>query len=155
MSFSRTLVAAPRVLFAVALLTSSAAAQLQPTWVSIQDPSPGSTSLAGQAHRVTVDGAGFIYSAGVVETYPSQDLVVMKLDASGVTQWNSTFPQLAPALYPQAIDVSSSGAAAVVGIYVDRLDEADRQRVRDACAAQLPPAPFEVTASAWTVRGRA
>ena len=41
------------------------------------------------------------------------------------------------------------------GAYVDRLDEADRQRVRDACAAQLPPAPFEVTASAWTVRGRA
>ena len=41
------------------------------------------------------------------------------------------------------------------GAYVDRLDEADRQWVRDACAAQLPPAPFEVTASAWTVRGRA
>jgi hypothetical protein len=41
------------------------------------------------------------------------------------------------------------------GAYVDRLDEADRQRLRDACAAQLPPAPFEVTASAWTVRGRA
>jgi SAM-dependent methyltransferase len=41
------------------------------------------------------------------------------------------------------------------GAYVERLAPSDRQRVREACAAQLPAAPFEVTASAWTVCGRA
>ena len=39
------------------------------------------------------------------------------------------------------------------GGYVAQLSDARRHRVRDACAATLPDAPFVVRASAWTVRG--
>ena len=38
------------------------------------------------------------------------------------------------------------------GRYVAGLPAEQRDRVRDACAAHLPAAPFEITASAWTVR---
>jgi SAM-dependent methyltransferase len=38
------------------------------------------------------------------------------------------------------------------GEYVARRDEAARARLRERCAALLPPAPFEQTASAWCVR---
>ena len=38
------------------------------------------------------------------------------------------------------------------GQYTAGLDEEDRTRLRDRCAALLPAAPFEETASAWCVR---
>ena len=40
------------------------------------------------------------------------------------------------------------------GSYLADLPDARRDRVRDACAEVLPAAPFEVRATAWTVRGR-
>jgi len=41
------------------------------------------------------------------------------------------------------------------GAYVTQLDEARRDVLRTRCAQLLPPAPFEVAASAWCVRARA
>ena len=41
------------------------------------------------------------------------------------------------------------------GAYLAQLDEARRAHVRDRCAELLPPAPFEVTASAWCTVARA
>ena len=41
------------------------------------------------------------------------------------------------------------------GDYVARLDDAQRDDLRRRCAQALPPAPFEVSASAWCVRARA
>ncbi len=41
------------------------------------------------------------------------------------------------------------------GAYVTQLDEARRNAVRTQCAQLLPPAPFEIAASAWCVRARA
>jgi SAM-dependent methyltransferase len=40
------------------------------------------------------------------------------------------------------------------GAYVATLDVAHRAALRDRCAEQLPAAPFELAASAWTVRAR-
>jgi SAM-dependent methyltransferase len=40
------------------------------------------------------------------------------------------------------------------GDHVANLDDAGRQELRDRCAALLPAAPFELSASAWTVRAR-
>lgn len=40
------------------------------------------------------------------------------------------------------------------GSYVAGLTTERRHRVRDACAAHLPAPPFEISASAWTVRAR-
>jgi SAM-dependent methyltransferase len=41
------------------------------------------------------------------------------------------------------------------GAYVRGCDDERRDAVRAACEAALPPAPFELTASAWGVTGRA
>lgn len=41
------------------------------------------------------------------------------------------------------------------GAHVAGLDDAGRALLRDRCAQLLPPAPFEVDASAWCVRARA
>jgi SAM-dependent methyltransferase len=41
------------------------------------------------------------------------------------------------------------------GAYVGRLAESRRDALRAACARHLPPAPFELEASAWCVRARA
>ena len=41
------------------------------------------------------------------------------------------------------------------GDHVAKLDGAQRALLRDRCAQLLPPAPFEVTASAWSVSARA
>jgi SAM-dependent methyltransferase len=40
------------------------------------------------------------------------------------------------------------------GGYVARLDAATRDGVREACRAQLPPAPFTIEAYAWAARAR-
>lgn len=40
------------------------------------------------------------------------------------------------------------------GSYVAQLDDERRELLRSRCAELLPPAPFEVAASAWCVRGR-
>ena len=39
------------------------------------------------------------------------------------------------------------------GGYVARLDDEARSRLRDACRARLPEAPFTLTSRAWAVRG--
>jgi SAM-dependent methyltransferase len=50
---------------------------------------------------------------------------------------------------PFAIGVGPAGA------YVTGLDDVDRERLSELCRAMQPPAPFDVTATAWTVRGLA
>jgi hypothetical protein len=41
------------------------------------------------------------------------------------------------------------------GAHATRLDETQREALQARCAQRLPPAPFDVTASAWAVRARA
>jgi len=41
------------------------------------------------------------------------------------------------------------------GVYVSRLDGPAREALRERCRALLPPAPFSVSASAWSVTARA
>jgi hypothetical protein len=41
------------------------------------------------------------------------------------------------------------------GAYVAQLDQARREVLRNRCAQLLPPASFQVAASAWCVRARA
>jgi SAM-dependent methyltransferase len=40
------------------------------------------------------------------------------------------------------------------GAHVAKLGDAAREKLQAACARLLPPAPFEIAASAWTVRAR-
>jgi len=41
------------------------------------------------------------------------------------------------------------------GAYVSQLGQAQREALRSRCAQLLPPAPFRLSASAWSVRARA
>lgn len=43
--------------------------------------------------------------------------------------------------------------AGPVGTYIDALDAAGRERLERTLRAEMPPAPFEVTGSAWAARG--
>ncbi|MET0811989.1 MAG: methyltransferase domain-containing protein [Microbacterium sp.] len=43
--------------------------------------------------------------------------------------------------------------AGPVGAYIDSLDDAGRARLEATLRTEMPPAPFEVTGSAWAARG--
>jgi SAM-dependent methyltransferase len=59
------------------------------------------------------------------------------------------FPTFADWWEPFTLGVGPAGA------HVARLDEEAREGLRARCESLLPPAPFEVAASAWCVRARA
>lgn len=59
------------------------------------------------------------------------------------------YPTFAEWWEPFTLGVGPAGA------YVDRLDDAGREALRERCRELLPEAPFEVTATAWCVRARA
>jgi SAM-dependent methyltransferase len=59
------------------------------------------------------------------------------------------FPSVAAWWEPFTLGVGPAGA------YVAGLDDAHREELRRRCAAELPPAPFEVEAVAWHAVGRA
>jgi SAM-dependent methyltransferase len=76
--------------------------------------------------------------------------------AAGLTQVESTTLTVAVASptfddwwEPYTLGVGPAGD------YVARLDAAQRDDLRRRCAQALPPAPFEITASAWCVLARA
>lgn len=75
--------------------------------------------------------------------------------AAGLQQIESTtlvvtvhFPTFADWWEPFTLGVGPAGA------HLAQLDEERRARVRDRCAELLPPAPFDVTASAWCTVAR-
>jgi SAM-dependent methyltransferase len=59
------------------------------------------------------------------------------------------FPTFADWWEPFTLGVGPAGA------YVVQLDEVQRGDLRSRCETLLPPAPFEIAASAWCVRARA
>lgn len=76
-------------------------------------------------------------------------------EAVGLTQINPTtltvrvrFPTLADWWEPFTLGVGPAGA------YLSQLEVAQRDLVRTRCVQLMPPAPFEVAASAWCVMAR-
>jgi hypothetical protein len=59
------------------------------------------------------------------------------------------YPSLDDWWTPYTLGVGPAGA------HVAGLDDDGRTALRAACERRLPPAPFEVTATAWSVRARA
>ena len=72
----------------------------------------------------------------------------LELEA-GLLTVSVAFPTFADWWAPFLLGVGPAGA------YVAQLDPAARDALRDHCAELLPPASFELRASAWTVLGRA
>ncbi len=59
------------------------------------------------------------------------------------------FPTFADWWEPFLLGVGPAGA------YVVQLDDRQRDSLRTRCQQSLPPAPFEIAASAWCVLARA
>lgn len=115
----------------------SGAGPLSTFWQAVHslDPdAPGESMLAGarEGHL-----AGLFEQAGLHDVEPTVLTVRVR------------FPSFQEWWEPFTLGVGPAGT------YVARLDEAGRAALVAECATLLPPAPFEVSASAWTALGRA
>ncbi len=104
-------------------------------WRAVHDldpDHPGETGLPGTREGHLAELAISAGSAGVESTA----LVVTVPHASFAEWWE-----------PYTFGVGPAGA------YVSGLDDAGREALRARCEEQCPPAPFDVVAAAWAVRG--
>jgi SAM-dependent methyltransferase len=105
-------------------------------WRAVRDLDPDAedeSNLAGSREG---------YLAELFETAGLHDVAATKLTVSvpfaSLTEWWE----------PYNLNVGPAGA------YVAKLSEQRRDELRERCAELLPPAPFELQGSAWTVLGR-
>ena len=106
-------------------------------WEGVHDIDPGApdeSDLAGSREGQLVELFG---QAGLSEVEAGSVSVTLRFDT--FTEWWEPF----------TLGVGPAGA------YVAGLSAADRDAVRAACERRLPPAPFDLTATAWAARGRA
>ena len=108
-----------------------------PFWRAVRRLDPSAVAEDHLAGARDGDLARYAVAAGLDDVEP------MEL---GVTVHHPTFEQW---WEPYTLGVGPAGD------YVARLDYAARQELRDTCRSILPEAPFDVTAVAWAVRGRA
>ena len=105
-------------------------------WQAVRDldpAAPDESGLPGARHGHLVELA----QAAGLSDIESMSLTVIIGFASLADWWE-----------PFTLGVGPAGA------YVGRLDEAGRAALRARCERLLPPAPFEISASAWAVRAR-
>lgn len=105
-------------------------------WDAVRDLDP---SAPGEAHLPgTVEGqlAALFTAAGLHDVEPWTETV------------RSTYASFDEWWEPFTLGVGPAGA------YVTGLDDGPRAALRARCYQALPTAPFELTASAWCVRGR-
>ena len=104
-------------------------------WAAVQDLEPDST---GESMR---PGAREGHLAELFDAAGLHDVV------DGALTVRVAFPTFDAWWAPYTLGVGPAGA------YVAGLDERGQQRLRERCAARLPAAPFEMSATAWTARG--
>jgi SAM-dependent methyltransferase len=109
---------------------------LSPFWDAVRELDPearGESELAGarEGHLAELFAA-----AGLSDI--EQSVLAVTVDHATFEEWWEPF----------TLGVGPAGA------YVSRLDDGDRERLRDLCRSRLPAPPFSLTARAWTVRGR-
>jgi SAM-dependent methyltransferase len=103
-------------------------------WRAVKDLDPGAVDESGLAGAREGHLAELAEAAGLGEIVESKLTVAVPM-ASFAEWWD-----------PYTLGVGPSGA------YVAGLDEARRESLMWHCAELLPPAPFDVLASAWCVR---
>lgn len=106
-------------------------------WRAVHDIDPGERGEAELAGARDGHLAELCEAAGLHQIQPTS--LTVKVGFATFADWWEPF----------TLGVGPAGA------YVTALDEARREAVRTRCAQHLPPAPFEVAASAWCVRARA
>jgi SAM-dependent methyltransferase len=105
-------------------------------WSAVNELDPGAHDESGLAGTRAGHLAELFARAGMTGT-ESTALTVTVPFADHDDWWE-----------PYTLGVGPAGA------YVAGLDDAARARLRDRCAAMLPDAPFEASATAWTVTAR-
>ncbi len=106
-------------------------------WQAVHDVDPGAPDEAGLAGAREGHLVELCEAAGLQDVEPSTLTVPVRF-ATFADWWE-----------PFTLGVGPAGG------YVARLDGPRRAALRERCAQRLPPAPFEIRASAWCVRARA
>ena len=106
-------------------------------WRAVHDTDPGARDEAEAAGVREGPLAALCEAAGL--THIEATTLTVKVRSATFADWWEPF----------TLGVGPAGA------YVTRLDGRGREVLRNRCAQLLPPAPFEVAASAWCVSGRA
>jgi SAM-dependent methyltransferase len=106
-------------------------------WRAVHDTDPGARDESELAGAREGHLAELCEAAGLHHIEPTSLTVTVR------------FARFADWWEPFTLGVGPAGA------YVTQLDEARREALRARCAELLPPAPFQLAASAWCVRARA
>ena len=102
----------------------------------MHDLDPGARDESGLAGAREGQLVELLTAAGLDEVQPG--LLTVTVPYASVEEW----------WHPYTLGVGPAGD------YVAGLDPAARDALRDRCAERLPAAPFEISASAWSARGR-
>jgi len=108
-------------------------AHLAAFWQAVHDVDPGASDEAGLAGVREGDLADLCLAAGLQHIEPGS--LTVEIPFKTFTDWWEPF----------TLGVGPAGA------YVSQLDQAQRDALRTRCAQLLPPAPFCISASAWSV----
>jgi SAM-dependent methyltransferase len=109
---------------------------LSPFWDAVRELDPDARDESELAGAREGHLAELFAAAGLSDIEPS--VLAVTVDHATFEDWWEPF----------TLGVGPAGA------YVSRLDDGDRERLRDLCRSRLPAPPFRLTARAWTVRGR-
>lgn len=109
---------------------------LSPFWAAVHEVDPGARDEGTLVGSREGDLARVCTSAGLEHVEATSLTVTVR------------FPTFGDWWEPFTLGVGPAGA------YVAALDDARRDVLRAHCAQQLPPAPFEIAASAWCVTAR-
>jgi SAM-dependent methyltransferase len=106
-------------------------------WQAVHDLDPSAADEAALAGAREGHLADLCSAAGLQHIEPGS--LTVEISFATFTDWWEPF----------TLGVGPAGA------YVSQLDRAQRHALRARCAQLLPPAPFRISASAWSVRAHA
>jgi SAM-dependent methyltransferase len=106
-------------------------------WQAVHDLDPGARDEAGLPGAREGHLADLCAAAGLQDIEPGS--LTVQIRFATFTDWWEPF----------TLGVGPAG------VYVSQLDQAQREALRTRCAQLLPPAPFHLSASAWSVRAHA
>jgi SAM-dependent methyltransferase len=109
---------------------------LSPFWDAVRELDPDARDESELAGAREGHLAELFAAAGLSDI--EQSVLAVTVDHATFEEWWE----------PYTLGVGPAGA------YVSRLDDDDRERLRDVCRSRLPAPPFSLTARAWAVRGR-
>jgi SAM-dependent methyltransferase len=110
-------------------------APLSPFWAALEEFDPAAESDSHLAGARDGHLGELFVAAGLVDV--QQSALSVAVEFASFEEWWA----------PYELGVGPAGA------YVERLDDARRQELRELCRARMPQSPFTITGRAWAARG--